>query len=216
MMSRQPGPGELAAGAGGLLLLLAMLLPWFGMDASFVLPGSDEAVTVDDRSLSAWQAFGWVDLVLAMTAALAIGLVLVPERRRSEVGLALTAFAALSALLIVVRLFDPPNLELPDVAGGVTLEVGRRLGAFFGLLCAAAIAWGANRATIRAPAEPAAPEPEPWPHWTRGDIDQACGRAWRSYDRRLSAHYTAYFDRHPELRGDGRFAARDARAALPP
>ena len=38
MASRRPGPGELLAGASGVLLLLAMFLPWFGLDGGCGCP----------------------------------------------------------------------------------------------------------------------------------------------------------------------------------
>ena len=89
------------AGAGGVLLLLAMLLPWFGLDASLVVPGTDRRVTVSGAGLDAWESFGLVDLLLAGTAALAITmLVAAAASSLATPGLALAtgSLAALSAL----------------------------------------------------------------------------------------------------------------------
>lgn len=205
MNASRVGTGELVAGAGGLLLALAMFLPWFGVDASVRLPGADAPVTVDHRSLNAWQSFGGIDLVLAATAVLALALPVVPRRAGTPLSLAVIVGAAVSALAIVLRLLDPPSLPLvadPDTAS----EVGSRVGAFFGLLCTAGIAWAANRAAAAPVAQPI----------TRDAVDAECGRAWRSYDRRLGTHYARYFERRPDLRGGQRFAARDLEAALPP
>ena len=164
MEPSRPGTGELMAGAGGLLLLLVMFLPWFGIDASFVLPNSDETITVAQRSLNAWQSFAAIDLLLAGTAVLALALVAAPARVRPSLSLIVVAAAALSALAIVLRLIDPPDLPVA-AAEDTVFEVGRRLGAFFALLCTAAIALGANRAAAAAPAaapgRAAAPSPEP-------------------------------------------------------
>jgi len=75
MEPSRPGTGELVAGAGGFLLLLVMFLPWFGIDASFVLPNSDRTITIAERSLNAWQSFAAIDLLLAATGSLALSLV---------------------------------------------------------------------------------------------------------------------------------------------
>jgi hypothetical protein len=48
------------------------------------------------------------------------------------------------------------------------------------------------------------------------DLDAECAGAWRDYDSALAEHYTRYFERHPELRGEHRYSARDLAAALPP
>jgi hypothetical protein len=163
MASRTLGPGELVAGAGGFVLLLAMLLPWFGVDSSARVPGSGELVTVSGGDVDAWDAFAAIDLVLALVALLAIALLLVGLVAEPPRGLAFAAAsgAMVAALLIVVRLIDTPDIpvgQAPDTA----YDVGRRLGAFVGLLGTAGIAWGAGvllgRREKAAPA-PAAPAP---------------------------------------------------------
>ena len=242
MDEARPGSGELVAGAGGVLLLLAMLLPWYGLDASVVVPGTDRRVTVSGAGLDAWESFGLVDLLLAGTAALAITmLVAAAASSLATPGLALAtgSLAALSALAIVYRLIDPPSLAVP-AESDASFEVARRIGSFFGLLCTAAIGWGAGRVAAR-PRVGAAPRPRPdrrrtrsgvapapprlWSAatstprlaaWTRADIETECARAWRSYDRRLTTRYARYFEQHPELAGKQRSSARDLESALPP
>ncbi len=44
MTSRRPGPGELLAGASGVLLLLVMFLPWFGLDGRARVPGTGQVI----------------------------------------------------------------------------------------------------------------------------------------------------------------------------
>ena len=159
MVSRRPGPGELLAGASGLLLLIAMFVPWFGLDGRARVPGSGQVISVTGDNVNAWQAFGAIDLVLALAALLAIAvfafsLVSTPP---PALAVAATAAAALAALLIVYRLIDVPDIPVED-AGDTAYETGRRLGAFFGLLCTAGIAWGANLVAGAASASRAAPE----------------------------------------------------------
>jgi hypothetical protein len=166
MASRRPGPGELLAGASGFLLLLATLLPWFGIDSSAQLPGTGQVIDVYGNDLNAWEAFAGIDLVLAVAAALAIAALAVGFLSQPPVALwlAVGGAAAVAALLIVYRLIDPPSIAI-DEAPDTAYETGRRLGAFFGLLCTGAMAWGANLAGAEAPAEaeeaPAEPEPRP-------------------------------------------------------
>ena len=57
MASRHPGPGELLAGARGVLLLLAMFLPWFGVDGEPDSAGSAEPVIVVEGGRNAWESF---------------------------------------------------------------------------------------------------------------------------------------------------------------
>jgi hypothetical protein len=290
MASRRPGPGELLAGASGLALLLAMLLPWFGVEASLTLPGDAEPVVVAEAGRNAWESFAVIDVALAAAAVLALALVTraTVSPPPAALVLAVAGAAALAAVLVVYRLIEIPEIRVEE-SSQTAYATTRRLGAFFGLLCTAGIAWGANLALAgtaeeaeagaeRAAVEPEpewepepvaaelAPEPEPEPAapdpvaaelapepepiaavpdepepppaplaaapappppapapgagplggWTRSAIEAECDSAWRRYDRRLGARYAEYFDRHPDLRGRQRTAARDLQAALPP
>jgi hypothetical protein len=169
MASRRPGPGELLAGASGLLLLLAMFLPWFGLNGRARVPGSGQVITVGRDNLDAWEAFSAIDVVLAVAAVLAVAVLVAAlvSTPPPPLVLAATGAAALAALLIVYRLIDVPDIPIGD-PGDTTYETGRRIGAFFGLLCTAGIAWGAGLMGAAAPTakpepEPTAPEPAPAP-----------------------------------------------------
>jgi hypothetical protein len=167
---RSPGWGELVAGAGGALLLVATFLPWFALDAAIELPGRSGGVTVRGEGVNAWEAFAVIDLLLLATAlaAIALAALAVSGLRRGRIPLALAVIAAavVSGALIVFRLLDPPDLV--TAADTAATETGRRIGAFFALLASVGIAWGAWR-SIEDQAvgeEPAAkpelrPEPEP-------------------------------------------------------
>ncbi|MEA2456159.1 MAG: hypothetical protein QOI45_2421 [Thermoleophilaceae bacterium] len=162
MAPRRPGAGELLAGAGGLLLLLVMFLPWFGLDGRARVPGINRVITVDGGNLNAWQAFDSIDVVLALVAAMGIAVLVVGLVAKPPPALTVAAAgaAALAALLIVYRLIDVPDIPIA-VVGDTTYETGRRLGAFFGLLCTAGIAVGANLAAGEEAAAEPEPEPEP-------------------------------------------------------
>ena len=184
--SRHPGPGELVAGAGGLLLLVAMFLPCSGQRAGAGAglgrgdhggPGGVERLGGVQRDRRAARLDGGAGDRAAGGGA-AVDAAARSWRRRTSVA------AALAALLIVYRLIDPPDLPIGD-SGDTAYETGRRLGAFFGLLCTAGIAWGAGRAGAeaarassrgrlgRAPAPRRPPSPPP----LRQPAPRRCGRA---------------------------------------
>jgi hypothetical protein len=159
------GRGELLAGAAGVLLLAATFLPWFGLDSAIRLPGRPGGVTVHGEGVSAWQAFSAIDVVLLVGASLALALpaaaTLRGESVRGPLAFAVIVVAALCALLVVLRLLDPPDLVAPVDAGPT--ETGRRIGPFFALLAIMGMGWGGLWALTAAPAPAPAPEPEPAP-----------------------------------------------------
>jgi len=146
--------------AGGILLLVSMFLPWYAVDAAVDLPNRPGGVTVRGEGVSAWEAFSVIDLVLVAVAMVALSLIVarLAGLRAGAVppGLIVAVAGAVCAGLILFRLLDPPNLAGAEVEG---TEVGRRLGAFFALLAAAAINWAGFRALGAGVA--AEPEAEP-------------------------------------------------------
>jgi hypothetical protein len=122
VLTRGPRPGELVGAIGGLGLLVAGFLPWY---------------SVGGEKLTAWQAFGVTDIVLAAAAATAISVgacvlfhisVSYPVAGSSVA----TGLGAIALVLTVYRLIDPPG------GGGVDVEIG----AWLGLVCSAAVAVG--------------------------------------------------------------------------
>jgi len=163
---RSPGRGELAAGAGGALLLLATFVPWFGVDSAVQLPGRAEPTTVRGVGVNAWHAFAGIDLVLLVLALAALALLVLPllglRSAVTPVALFVIAAGLLCAGLVVFRLLDPPDLT--TAADTASTETGRRLGPFFALLAVLGITWGGWRAIEDQAAESPEPvqvEPEP-------------------------------------------------------
>ena len=107
---------------GGLGLLVTTFLPWYSA-------GGENA--------TAWQAFSVTDVILAAAAVVALsvgacvlfGISVSYPVAGSSVA---TGLGAIGLVLIVVRLIDPPG------SGGVDVE----LGAWLGLICAAAVTIG--------------------------------------------------------------------------
>ena len=129
--------GQVVAGAGGVMLILVMFLPWFGTDQFVEVPGAG-TITAEGGSRDAWHSFAVFDVLLFALAAFAIVFAVVGTRGWS---LWVTAAGALAVGVVFLRLVDPPSLE--DALGAmVETSVGRRIGIFFGLIAAAAVAAG--------------------------------------------------------------------------
>jgi hypothetical protein len=152
-MGRSPlGRARLLATVGGIALLLVMFLPWFGVGG----PGADQTATVGMAELpdaSAWQAFDFIDLVLAAAAIVAIApalAFLVAGMRLPPVVNALAAgLGILATLLVLFRLINPPDWFVVEggQVPGLEFEPTRELGVFLGLIASAAIAVGAGLVT---------------------------------------------------------------------
>jgi hypothetical protein len=121
--------GELIAGAGGVVLLVVMFLPWY----------SDAGPNPID--VTAWEALSITDLILALTAVAAIGLAVLTAARRSPAlpvaaSVITTTLGALATLLVLYRILNQPGPnELAEV----------KLGAFLGFLSVLAITGGGFR-----------------------------------------------------------------------
>ncbi len=128
--------GEMIAGVSAIALFVFMLLPWYGVSASF------GGVGISD-SASAWEAFSFIDILLFLVVAVAIGLVVaraagaVPELPQPP-GLIIAAAGAFAVLLILFRLIVIPDGNV-DVDG---VDFSRKIGIFLGLIAAAGITFG--------------------------------------------------------------------------
>jgi len=138
--------GELVAGAGALVLLIATFLDWYTPSGR-------------GEGLSAWSAFTVVDLLLGLVIALGLA-VLAFQRvgRGPALPVALevvtTTLALATTLLVLYRILNQPG---PNDAIGVSA------GAYLGLLAAAAVFYGSWKALSDErprPADPTPPEAE--------------------------------------------------------
>ena len=148
--------GDQIAAVSGIVLLIALFLPWYGVDVSI---GGFSA----SESANAWEALDLVDILLFLIALVAIG---VPVAKATgslpdDVPGAMIVLAAggLAVLLVVFRLIDLPTPDLE--AEGV--DFSRKFGIFLGLIAAVGVTYGGWRANEEAPvaSAPAAPPPPP-------------------------------------------------------
>jgi hypothetical protein len=125
--------GEKVAGVSGVLLFIFMFVDWYGIKGS--VGGAD-----------AWQAFGFIDIVLLVVAVAAVGLALLGPSQ-SEFGTPfvasaiVTSLGALAVVLVLIRLIDPPDLGVLSF-GGPPLETTRKIGVWLGLITSIGVAAG--------------------------------------------------------------------------
>jgi hypothetical protein len=128
-------PGELIAAAGGVALLVVMFLHWYAAGGTTQVAGRDIEVSV---GFTAWQAFAFTDIVLALAALTAIGLAVVTATRSSPAlpvaaSVITATVGALATLLVLYRILNQP---------GPNEFIEVKLPAFLGFLCVLAIAAG--------------------------------------------------------------------------
>ncbi|WP_372787732.1 hypothetical protein [Paraconexibacter sp.] len=131
----QLSQGAKIAGGAGLLLLISMFLPWYDVSASF-------AGFSASNSGNAWEVFGFIDLVLFVTAVAAIAVAVMATQNRSAAlpvppGQLLLALGGLATVLVVFRVLSVPDGGI-DVDG---VDVSRKFGLFVGLIAAAGVAY---------------------------------------------------------------------------
>ena len=131
--------GEKIAGASGLALILIMFIfSWYGVEVG--------GESVPDSGANAWEAFGFIDIVLFVTVAAAIGLALI-SASQTEVGLPVAASAVvaglgiLSVILVLYRIVDTPG-DLGAAAELLDVNVTREIGVWLGLIAAIGVAYG--------------------------------------------------------------------------
>lgn len=128
---------------GALVLLAAMFLDWYGFKITGTTLGGA-------RSVDAWGAFQWLDMLMVVAVVSALTSVAlgarVPVLGAMET---VTAVAVLSAALIAYRWIDPP-VEAGST-GFATVEIAVRAGLPIGLTGALLIAGGGAAELRRRP-----------------------------------------------------------------
>jgi hypothetical protein len=140
--------GDKIAGASAIALLLIMtIFKWFGLEVESNVAGFG----VSD-SLNAWKSFSFIDIILLVTCLAALAMVYLRASSTNvdlpvSFSVIVAALGALSTLLILFRLISPPDFETGGVdVAGVDINNTREIGAFLGLIAAAALTYGGFRA----------------------------------------------------------------------
>ena len=135
-------------GVSGVLLLVALFLPWYEIGQGTVV-GPPDAL---DAHASAWDAFTVLDVLLALGALAAIAAVIVTAAYATPaVPLSLealvTLFGLLLLVLVVFRLADPPDVSFLESTASPAArehveELDRAVGAWLGLVAVVGIVAG--------------------------------------------------------------------------
>ncbi|HYH62799.1 MAG TPA: hypothetical protein VD766_13105 [Solirubrobacterales bacterium] len=140
--------GEKIAGAAAIALLIVMFISWFSLDIQGAADLSTDdaeaaqedlagAVDPDDDSvgINAWQAFGFIDIILLLAVIAGVGLAAMKLASTSvNLPVAVSAVTAglgiLATLLVIYRIIDTPY------------GFDRGIGVFLGLIAVAGVAYG--------------------------------------------------------------------------
>ena len=120
------GIGEWIAGAGAVLSIVALFLPWY---------------SVAGHHVTGWQALAVNDVLIALAALTTIGALVLDSLPRSA-GAAIAALALASgpavlvAVLTVIRLLDPAPAGDASLAVGAWLALAGTLAMAIGLFAA--------------------------------------------------------------------------------
>jgi hypothetical protein len=128
--------GQKIAAGSAILLFIVMFFSWFGAPDSELTRFAQAAGV--DTSANAWQSFDFIDLILLLTVIVAVGgVALIASGNTANLPIpastVTTAMGALSTLLVLYRVIDPPS------------DASRKFGVFLGLVLAAAVAYGGWR-----------------------------------------------------------------------
>ena len=143
---RRVRTGEIVAGVAGALLLLSTFLEWY------TLRGRAEGLT-------AWGAFSFVDLLVAVVALLGMTLAASQVIGRGPalpvaLGVTTTTLALAGTLLLAYRILNQPGPnDLISVEAGAYVGLLASLGVFLG-------AWLSLSDERPRPADPPPPEPQ--------------------------------------------------------
>ena len=136
--------GEIIAGLSGLLLVIALFLPWYTHDVATSFAGN-----LDLASQNAFQALAVADLILLLIAFAAIGLAIdTAVEKTVAVPIAyaslLSAAALIAVVLVLTHLGSSPepaqNVE-PEVRRSV--ETGTAVGVYLALVASIGVFAGA-------------------------------------------------------------------------
>jgi hypothetical protein len=166
-------PDQRLAGGAAVALFVTMLLPWYQQNAVVDEP---KIAPLQSRNLNAFQVFSFVEAAVLLVALAVLYLLYVrAEGRRFHLpggdGAVVFAAGIWTALLLVLRLFDKPQIN----SHGVAANVGVQWGIFFALAAAGLLAYSGSRMRAasrpdpprrrprRPPPPPRPPEPRPQP-----------------------------------------------------
>jgi hypothetical protein len=135
MDSSRPATGDVIAGVGGVVLLISLFLPWYGVSVDITgFSASDSG--------SGREVLGFIGILLYLISIAAVAIVVARAAgalpATLPVPVALLGLGALAVLLVIYRIIDiPTDGHVPD-----QVELSRKVGVFIALAGASAVAYG--------------------------------------------------------------------------
>jgi hypothetical protein len=134
--------GEMIAGLSAILLSYFMFFDWFGEEAS-----QEPSLNLPSVGHSAWDALNYIPIVLLIAIVAALAVAALPTNAVRKLPVSAHEVVALlgivSALLILLRIFDPPNFGSEETLfGTVKYEGTVQFPIFLALVAATGIAVG--------------------------------------------------------------------------
>ena len=137
-------PGDIVAALGGIALIVALFLDWFGI--SPVTPSGQvvsnfPGINTNPTGTDAWQSLQFIDFCLLLTGIVAVkaaALRVLGKRLAGPfpISAAVCLLGAVAALLVLWRIFDPPS------------DGSLKVGVFLGLASTLAITYGGYMASL--------------------------------------------------------------------
>jgi Protein of unknown function (DUF983) len=133
--------GEKVAAGSAILLFIFMFFTWFGVEVSGVGGFSG---SVPGAGGDAWDALEFIPIILVIAIVAAVGVAVMGLTESSyeppiSMNAVVTVLGALSFLLILFRIIDPPSF---GSFGGVSVNGSVEIGIFLSLAAAAGITYG--------------------------------------------------------------------------
>jgi len=150
---REMAPEQRLASVSALGLFASMFLPWYSKTDTVVVHG---AATATQTSLSAFQAFSFVEAAVLLVSAGVLAM-LFARARGGEFqlpggdGLIVMIAGGWTSLLVFYRLLDKPGVEGNE---RVTATVGVEWGIFIALLLALSLVYAGGRMRARERPQP--------------------------------------------------------------
>lgn len=134
-------PGGRIAAISAIVLAGSTFLDWFGAQ----ITGTHGSLgNFPGGGGDAWQTLDVIPIVLTVTIVAALGLAAMQLSDADveplvPMGVIVTLLGAISMLLILYRIIDPPTF---GHVAGVSVDATRKFGIFVGLIAAAGVAYG--------------------------------------------------------------------------
>ena len=146
--------GDIVTGVGGIVLPIALFLPWYGVSV-------DIAGFSASETGSGWEALGFIDILLFLISIAAIAIVAARAAGALPADIPapviLLGLGALAVLLVLYRIIDiPVEGDIPD-----EVDLSRKVGVFIALIGAAAVTYGGWRTNTETPAGRMTPGTDP-------------------------------------------------------